>query len=774
MRGIGLVVLVRFLILLVYAGPAAAALWVPNGVTLCSHPDAQSGPLAVSDGAGGAIVAWLDTRGDGLPHVIYARRVDASGAVLWTTNGVAVSADDYGVSDPAIIADGAGGAIIAWESSRNAQTFSLDINAQRVNAAGQVVWTAGDVEVCAELASQSEPVMVSDGAGGAIIAWQDLRDGGWDIYAQRVTAAGTALWAANGVPICTAANNQIAPAIVTDGAGGAIIAWQDGRNGADDIYAQRVVASGTRWWIQNGHPVCAAAGHQSGACLTSDNAGGAIVAWVDERSGSPDIYVRRMDDRGYGYWSLNGLALCEATGAQLYPAITTDGAGGAIVAWTDFRAASGTDIYARRVTFAGDIAWAPDGVPLCTRAGHQLHPAIISTGAGGAIVAWDDVRDGQADIYVQRLASSGAVAWVEDGLVLCKQGARQVDPALASDGADGGFVAWADARNGLDDIYAQHVDAGGRVGDLQPTIAAIQDVPGDQGGRVRISIGRSPQDAAVAEPIARYSLWRRIEDPPPGFARLPGPFPAGAWEIVGGFAACQWDQYTYRADTLADSTASGIPHAVYVVSAHFADPLVWYVSYPDSGYSVDDIAPAVPEDLRLDTGEILTWRAATDADFEHFAIHGSGVDHLDGGESFIGRTTGNTCSVAGLEHDWFLVTATDRHGNRSAAAALAARPGPSGAPPVRYALHPCRPNPFNPRTSIRFDLPQATSVSLKVYDVAGHLVRTLADGLMMPAGRREVGWQGCDDSGRPLASGTYHCRLEAGSFMATMRMALVR
>lgn len=96
-----------------------------------------------------------------------------------------------------------------------------------------------------------------------------------------------------------------------------------------------------------------------------------------------------------------------------------------------------------------------------------------------------------------------------------------------------------------------------------------------------------------------------------------------------------------------------------------------------------------------------------------------------------------------------------------------------GAMPTRYALHAAAPNPFNPRTSIRFDLPRAGAVRLAVYDVSGRRVRTLADG-PMAAGVRTVTWDGKDDGGHDVASGIYLYRLEAGAFDQTRKMVLLK
>lgn len=94
-------------------------------------------------------------------------------------------------------------------------------------------------------------------------------------------------------------------------------------------------------------------------------------------------------------------------------------------------------------------------------------------------------------------------------------------------------------------------------------------------------------------------------------------------------------------------------------------------------------------------------------------------------------------------------------------------------PPMVVRLHRNAPNPFNPRTTIRFDIPAAGPVRLVVYDVAGRLIRVLADA-DLPPGTHESVWDGSDAAGRAMASGTYFVRLVAGGKVAVGGMRLVR
>ena len=90
-----------------------------------------------------------------------------------------------------------------------------------------------------------------------------------------------------------------------------------------------------------------------------------------------------------------------------------------------------------------------------------------------------------------------------------------------------------------------------------------------------------------------------------------------------------------------------------------------------------------------------------------------------------------------------------------------------------FELHRNYPNPFNPRTTIAFDLPHASLITLQVYDVTGKKVRTLLS-RQLPAGHHQVVWDGTNDAGQPVASGVYFYRLNAGNFSAVRKMLLVR
>jgi hypothetical protein len=95
------------------------------------------------------------------------------------------------------------------------------------------------------------------------------------------------------------------------------------------------------------------------------------------------------------------------------------------------------------------------------------------------------------------------------------------------------------------------------------------------------------------------------------------------------------------------------------------------------------------------------------------------------------------------------------------------------ASPLVFQLHPAAPNPLVGRATIAFELPEARTTRLRIYDVSGRLVRSLFDGVAAPGRHAEV-WDGNDAGGRKVSTGVYFVRLESGVDVARSRIAVLR
>ena len=130
----------------------------------------------------------------------------------------------------------------------------------------------------------------------------------------------------------------------------------------------------------------------------------------------------------FASWQQNGNLICSFKGYQEHPQITSDGAGGAIIAWQDWRN-DNFDIYAGRVDASGNVMWAADGVAICAAEAHQSMAEVTSDGAGGAIISWSDTRVyNTQQVYAQRVSADGP------------GGPTAVCFASASATAEGGYV----------------------------------------------------------------------------------------------------------------------------------------------------------------------------------------------------------------------------------------------------------------------------------------------------------------------------------------------
>jgi hypothetical protein len=161
-------------------------------------------------------------------------------------------------------------------------------------------------------------------------------------------------------------------------------------------------------WTANGVPVrvITTDGDSWSPVITTDDSSRAIITWQDERLGNKNIYAQKLDgDDGSPMWVLNGVPVRVLAGSDaLLPVIATDGQGGAVIAWQDERSGD-RDIYAQRIDTDGAPLWTPaEGMPVRVVAGSDTaDPYMVPDGYGGSVIAWQDARDGVNRIYVQRL-----------------------------------------------------------------------------------------------------------------------------------------------------------------------------------------------------------------------------------------------------------------------------------------------------------------------------------------------------------------------------------
>jgi len=805
----------------ILAAPTPAKAAWPNAPALnlpvCTATGNQINPVIAPDGVGGEFIAWLDLRTG--PGRVYAQHILGSGVVdpAWPVNGLPVTTNAPQQTNPRIVSDGGRGAIVSWEDSR---TLDWDIYAQHLIATGvDPAWPATGRAVCTDPTGQNYHSSVSDGAGGVILAWNDNRNyatNNVDVYAQHVLASGVVdpAWPVNGRAIVTAPGLQgvtivtLPMPMVSDGAGGAIIGWADYRSGAWDVYAQHVLASGAvdPLWPVNGMAVCAAAGDQYYPFAVGDGSGGAIVTWEDHRSGI-HAYAQHITATGTiaPLWPANGLSTNTGIGFQYVPVIATDGAGGAIIFWDDTRS-DGGDTYAQHLTANGvDPAWPADGVAVLVQPSYQYPGGAVPDGAGGAIVFCGDGRSGGYDLYAQHVLASGSVdsRWPSGGRAICTaSGDQYPTPFPISDGAGGIVATWTDPRTGAQDVYAQRVARFGYLGTPEPEIASVRDVPNDQGGKVKLSWYASYLDTNNDPNLNYYEIYRSIapniaseavqrgahlmsgvgEVPKAGERAILAPSAVTGpyfWELLfTEYVTHFLPTYSYVAATASDSTGAYNPRTAFMVVGRNYDGTYYWMSRPDSGYSVDNLPPGTPAPF---TGQyasgtaVLHWNPNPESDLANYRLYrGTTTSFVPGPSNLVAAPPDTGFAyVAGAPY-YYKLSAVDTHGNESGYALLTPTgtlDASGGDLTSRVTLATPWPNPANESARFTLALPRAARVSLGIFDAGGRRVRELVSG-SLPAGEHARVWDLRDQPGRRVAPGLYFATLEVDGGRVTRRFVV--
>lgn len=371
---------------------------------------------------------------------------------------------------------GADGEIIfGWSDTREGMR---DVYVQKVDAEGNKVWGENGLPVAQAFGRQEDPLLVSDGAGGAFIIWIDYRsepDTKGDVYAQHILSDGSLVWSIEGQPIVVKDGAQRNPNMCMDGNGGVFIIWKDFTVGQyEHVYATHINSNNEIIAAGTGIPIITNNSHHSGISLETAGNGEAAMVWVDDRSETLDIYGQRIAaDHTNGsittLWSTEeegGAVICDASGDQNYAKITyakdcCDDEGVTVATWQDDRNGN-FDIYMQYLLADGTSYFEDyqQGLPLTSLPSSSTKPRVKAD-ESGAYIAWFDDRNNNSDIYAQKVVFSQAspIVWVEEGLDICTNNESQTGVRLSVDGQGGVYFVWQDDRNGGDeaDVYLQQI-----------------------------------------------------------------------------------------------------------------------------------------------------------------------------------------------------------------------------------------------------------------------------------------------------------------------------
>ena len=301
---------------------------------------------------------------------------------------------------------------------------------------------------------------------------------------------------------------------------------------------------------------------------------------------------------------------------------------------------------------------------------------------------------------------------------------------------------------------------------FHPRITAIDDVPEDEGGRVYIHFQRSFFDQ-TEQTNQFYSVYR-----------LDNLSDSLIWVGVGTASATGMEEYTLEVSTIRDSTNEHNGLTEFKVLA-FTDSGTFH-SDPMNGYSIDNIAPDTPGSFTvaiIEQGIQLNWEESNAADFEIFNLEKSLSESFAELDLIIlTETSYLDTSYALNENYYYRLSALDHSGNSSEYTEIVSAILLSideDLIPDDFALYQNFPNPFNPVTTIRFDIPEQSHVLIQIFDVQGRKVNTIINETINP-GKQHALWDATNDIGEPVSAGMYFYLIKAGDYTKTRKMILLK
>jgi len=445
-----------------------------NNAIVTLNQSAQDQPVIVSDGERGAIIIWRDGRNIETASDIYGQRILESGDRLWP-GGAEIAIGEGSDDSPAVVISNADTFFVAYRdqaSSIQIQSFKRDgtpfwqtsttahggtNEPPRIFLHNKNIVTAAFVS---NVFDDNIGVQITDLDGSIRFTGElNMRP------EQRILN-----------PNARGAQPSVQPPVALALNGGIMAAWADARSDTV-VFLAGLNPNGVIWDSSD-----VAIGDEIvwGAVpvLVPDGNEGAIIAWLQPVAGdhNVEVYVTKRNANGDPLWSPPTILLETTSGAKSNLKAISDGDGGAFLVWQN-GPPENMKIQAQRIDNTNK-AWISD-LPLADNAGVQDQVSVSSGDKGVLLAAWRDDRNGEPDIYAQAVNINGILLWNPGGVTVSKAINSQSNPALTSDGLGGAIITWQDSRNGNLDIFAQRINLEGKPGEFR-TVEILQPQTSDQ------------------------------------------------------------------------------------------------------------------------------------------------------------------------------------------------------------------------------------------------------------------------------------------------------
>ena len=427
--------------------------WQNNGIPIRQGVHIEWQRTVCPGESGSMIFVWSDTRYGS--RNVFAQKVDSSGVLLWGSQGSAVTNLPGRQEDPVAITDGDGGAFIAWVDYRFDDEG--DIFIQHIDNQGNRMMDDNG-EALARVDGRHLTInMCTDSLGGVFVAWQDKRNFlDDDIFGTHVSSNYEIIAPSSGVSIIQMNGNQGAKSLEYAGNNQATIIWSDTRSGnGNDIYCQKINMNMEKIFSDGGLEVSATSDLETTPRTTFMKNDTSFVIWQSGTE-STDIYYNLLTSDGLVF--SEHLQLCSFNSSKANPRIKRNQLGEVFIQWIDYRndPTAGNHYY-QRVSHGGNISWDQNGIQL-DASGDDHHARFSPGGNRELFVYWERGTFPNVDIMYQGIQSDGSLL-LDNAEFVSNVSGYQSMPNTLFDNNNGSFVVFADQSNGSIDLRVQRMNS---------------------------------------------------------------------------------------------------------------------------------------------------------------------------------------------------------------------------------------------------------------------------------------------------------------------------
>ena len=417
---------------------------------------------------------------EGGNYNVRLQRLDPQGNPQWAAGGILVSNHPQmtWLTDWDMAVDNANQAILAFQDIRNGGNNNVVV--YRIAPDGSFSWGADGIALSNSTAFDAAPKVTVTSSGNAVFAWQadDV------IIMQKVDAAGNLLWGANGITL-SSSDTYSWPQLLPVGTDDVILKYFHDTGPAYSptrhVYAQRYNASGSAVWASP-TIISNAAGISAWTQVfpfINDGSDGFYIAWHDDRDNdmNSSVWVQHISSSGSVLFQSNGVEAATLVNRErLYAQLALPpGSSDVYVLWNEMDADQNQrGIYGQKMTSSGTRLWTDNGMAFINLSSTDVIPIALRNSPTD-VVAFYEESSGGAGYYVKamRIDNNGAFVWSPGIKTMCSVNSSKVHSEANEFDNNQWIAAWEDDRSGTNDIYAQNIQLDGTLGPYNPQTGFI-------------------------------------------------------------------------------------------------------------------------------------------------------------------------------------------------------------------------------------------------------------------------------------------------------------